>query len=152
MTLFLTVRAIDPQPLRRCPLRRCSRLRDWFCHHLQRCPDCLLGQEDRPFTPRQANCQGAFIRRQHQVGSRQQAHVYRCKFWPPMDTLHWPPMDTLHWFIVLHFGRLFCHVHASLRTIFLVLFFCVAYMVACMHSLFVSCPCLAWSFCRSADS
>lgn len=69
----------DPQPLSSRSLRRCSRLRDGFRHHLERCPDCLLRKEDWPLTSRQANRPGAVIRKRHLVGSRQQAHEHRGK-------------------------------------------------------------------------
>lgn len=69
----------DPQPLSSRSLRRCSRLRDGFRHHLERCPDCLLRKEDWPLTSRQANRPGAVIRKRHLVGSSQQAHEHRGK-------------------------------------------------------------------------
>lgn len=70
----------DSQPFRCVALRRCSRLRTRLSHHFQWCSDCVLRQEDWPFSPRQADCQGALIRKGRLVGTRQQAHEPRCKY------------------------------------------------------------------------
>ena len=64
----------DLPPFSSCPLRRCAGLRAGLRHLVHRCPDCLLGQEDRPLSLRQAHCQGAVIRERHLVGPCQQAH------------------------------------------------------------------------------
>lgn len=70
----------DSQPFSCRSLRRCSRIRARLCHFVLRCPDCLLGQEDRSFTSGQANCAGARLREGHLVGPSQQAHEHRRTF------------------------------------------------------------------------
>lgn len=80
-TLSLTLTSVtDSQPFSCRSLRRCSGVRARLCHFVFRRPDCLLRQEDRPFTSGQANCAGARLRKRHLVGPSKQAHGHRRTF------------------------------------------------------------------------
>lgn len=77
ISLTSSVSAAGRQSLRRRALRRCPRLRERHCHHLERCSDCLLGRKDWPLAPGQANCQGALFRKRHLVRSNRRNSFLR---------------------------------------------------------------------------
>jgi hypothetical protein len=69
------------QPLRCCPLRRCPRLRNRYCHHIERCAHCILWCKNWPFPVRQACCPRIDVRERYLVGTRQQTHDPWGMFW-----------------------------------------------------------------------
>jgi hypothetical protein len=70
----------DRQPIRPCALRRCSGLRDWFSHHLIRCPLRILWSENGSLAVGQAHRERGGLREGRLVGSRQQGHDPRGEY------------------------------------------------------------------------
>lgn len=71
----------DRQPFRSCAIRRCSRLRNWLCHHFLWRPLSILWCEDWTLTLGQTYRQRGELRKRGVVGTSEQAYDNRCKWY-----------------------------------------------------------------------
>jgi hypothetical protein len=79
LTLLTCHSSPDCQPFSRCPLRRCSRVRDRLSHHRKWCSLRIFRRQDRSLAVRQAHRRRRLVKGRRVVGPCKQADDTRCK-------------------------------------------------------------------------